>query len=282
MTASDEKMKVFDVHQHLGALDVVLGQGPGMDLNDMQLLGERHAAHLDRFGMSCAAMMPMLSYERPNGIVDTQAVNDRMAEFRAANRERFPVALGTVEPLYGVDACLEELRRIAEDLRLDGVAWHNRFQGTSLGDRRMHALVEPLADYGLPAFVHVMSESTLEAPWALEELARAHPEVTFVACDAFSGITQTKYIEGVAERCPNVMFDTAMCIPLGRPLEIFVRKFGADRLMFGTDVYTEPDLYAHCQVLDELRASELDDQALERILWGNAASLFQKALAAKP
>lgn len=273
-------MKIFDAHQHLGALDLVLPEIPSWRDEDLDELGARRTEHLDRFGVTAAALMPALQYERPYGITDTMAMNDRMAEFRRRFSDRFPVAIGTVEPLYGLEVARVELRRLIEDLRLDGVAWHSRFQGTHLADPRMHALIDELAQYDVPAFVHVMSESTLEAPWALEEIALAHPEVTIVACDGFSGITQTRYIFGVAERCPNVLFDTAMCVPLGRPLEAFVERFGAERLLFGTDVYTEPDQYAHSAVLDELRASELSEAQLEQILWGNAARLFERSMAA--
>lgn len=271
-------LKVFDSHQHLGSLQVVpdevsSGSGAGWG-GDPEQEAVQRSAHLDRFGITSAALMPTLQYERPYGIKDTMALNDRMAEFREKNHARFPVAFGTVEPLYGVKICLEEIRRAAEELRLDGFVWHNRFQGTHLADRRMHALVETLAEYGLPAFVHVMAESTLEAPWALEELASAHPDVTLVACDAFSGITQVSYMNAIAERCGNVLFDTAWSIPLTRPVETFARRFGPQRLLFGTDVYSSPDQYAHCHVLDELKASELSEEAISQIVWGNAARLF--------
>ena len=53
---------------------------------------------MDRCGVRRAVAMPTLMFERPNGIVDTRAFNDLLATFRDTYRERFPVALGIVDP----------------------------------------------------------------------------------------------------------------------------------------------------------------------------------------
>jgi predicted TIM-barrel fold metal-dependent hydrolase len=183
--------------------------------------------------------------------------------------------MGTVEPLHGVDLGVEEIRRLAEELHLDGVVWHHRFQGSIIADPRMFPFLEELRRHKLVALIHVMAESTLEAPWGLEALARKFPEVTFIALDGFSGYTQLFYLQGIAERCPNVLFDTAMAVPLGRLVEQFSASHGAARVLFGTDLYSFADPYLRPAVLQEVRESSLlTDDDKRAVLWDNAARLF--------
>jgi predicted TIM-barrel fold metal-dependent hydrolase len=238
-------------------------------------------AALDRFGFAAAIAMPSLQYARPRGYDDTHALNNAIAAYRDQFRERFPVALGTVEPLAGVDIGKREIARAATDLKLDGIVWHHRFQGVFLGDVRMHALLDACAEYALPAFIHVIADSNMEAPWLLEELYHAHPDVQFVALDAFSGLTQIRYIMAMAERCPKLMFDTALAMPVGRAIEDFVRRFGSERLLFGTDLYLSPQpLYVYPHILREiLDAPTLTDDHRRDIFWNNAERLFANAFA---
>lgn len=269
---------VFDIHSHIGALDIGGGEGEGGAWNIEEDYAQRVQA-MDRFGIRAAAVMPSSQYLRPNGIADTRAVNDLMAEYRNRYRQRFPVALGTVEPLHGEKAGVEEIRRIAEKLKLDGIVWHHRFQGAFISDRRMHPFLRTVAEYRLPAFVHVFAESTMEAPWGLEALAEQHPDVTFVAIDAFSGATQSRYMMGIAKRCPNVLLETAAAFPLGRIIEEFVASLGSERLLFGTDLYLNPPMYHYPHVLYEiLQAPTLTDEDKQNIFWNNAQRLFRFSL----
>jgi hypothetical protein len=53
----------------------------------------------------------------------------------------------------------------------------------------MWPFLERLAEHGGLAFVHIVADSAFEAPWRLEMLADAFPNLTFVALDAFSSGT---------------------------------------------------------------------------------------------
>jgi hypothetical protein len=270
-----DKFAVFDIHHHVGSFDISLGitnQGAWEAEDDYA----QRIRILDKFGIQAAAVMPSSQYLRPNGIPDTCAVNDLVADYRNRYHERFPVGLGTVEPLYGEEAGVTEIRRIVEELHLDGVVWHHRFQGAFINDKRMHGYLRTLAEYGLPAFIHVIADSTMESPAGLESLAEQHPEVTFIALDAFSGLPQSKIIMGIAKRCPNILFETAIVYPLGRIIEEFVAQLGSERLIFGTDLYLYPQVsYHHPHVLYEiLEAPALTDRDKQNIFWNNAQKLF--------
>jgi uncharacterized protein len=272
--------RIFDTHQHIGALDTGANQG-AIKTWTIEEDHARRTGMMDSFGVDASIAMPSLQYLKPNGYADTRAINDAVAAFRNTYRTRFPVALGTVEPMHGEQISCAEIDRIAGELQLDGVVWHHRFQGCFLADAKMNALLRACARNGLPAFFHVISDSNMEAPWLLEELYHAHPDVTFVACDSFSGPTQVRYIMQMAERCPNLYFDTAITFPLMRYLEEFVRRFGPDRLIFGTDLYVAPPTYHYPHVLREiLDAPDLTDADKQKIFCDNAERLFGRKLVA--
>jgi predicted TIM-barrel fold metal-dependent hydrolase len=274
---------IIDAHHHVGELALGIGDagpgghGPGGDGAAIRPV-EVHADMLDTFGFTAACVLPGFQYDRTLGIVNTRAVNDGIAAYRDRMPSRFPIALGTLEPLHDLSASRDEADRIVAELQIDGLAWHTRYQGVFLSDQRMHALVDIAVERGLPCFVHLFAESGMEAPWSLLDLASAHPEATIVALDGFSGSTQIRYLMDIAERCENVLFDTAICFPLTRPLDAFVERFGSERLLFGTDSYARPVLYNSPAVLHELLASEMPEDDLENIMWRNVLRLFPGAV----
>ena len=278
MSATD--LKIFDLHEHVGAI-AVLEEGGGSEakgLDDEAVIADdcaRRIVALDAHGFSAAAVMPSLQYLRPNGIADTRAVNETIAAYRSREPRRFPVAFGTVEPLHGVGLSVAEIDRIAVELELDGVVWHHRFQGAFLNDARMGPFLEATVRNGLPALVHLFADSAMESAGQLESIAAQNPEATIIALDPFSGHNQAEEIMRVADHCPNVLFDTAVCFPLMRLIERFVARFGSERLLFGTDLYLDPPAYHTPHVLNEvLGAPDLSGDDKHNILWGNAARLF--------
>ena len=269
------KFTIFDIHQHIGSFDISGRETGGGAWNSEEDYAKR-VQLLDKFGIRAAAVMPSSKYLRPNGIPDTCAMNDLVADYRNRYRDRFPIAMGTVEPLYGEEACVKEIRRIAEKLHLNGVVWHHRYQGTFINDKSMHAFLRTMTEYQLPAFIHIFAESTMEAPWGLEALAEQHPQVTFIALDAFSGSTQSKYMIGIAKRCPNVLLETGVTFPLGRIIEEVVADIGSERVLFGTDLYLAPQMYLYPDVLYQiLEAPTLREQDKQNILWNNTKRLFR-------
>ncbi len=261
---------VFDVHCHVGPLAAT---GTWDSAADQQ----QRLALFDAYGIRAAAVMPTPQYERPNGARDTSAMNDLVAEYRDSCPDRFPAALGTVEPLHGVAAGVAEIKRMATDLHMAGVVWHHRFQGTWIADSRMDAFLVEMQRLGLHAFVHVFAESTLESPWGLEVLARKYPDMTFVALDAFTSLTRIQELRALGARCPNVLFETAAAFPVGHVIEDFVGSFGSERILFGANVHSSALVAQLPHELTMIRASGLRYEALRNILWDNTARLFHLA-----
>jgi uncharacterized protein len=127
-----------------------------------------------------------------------------------------------------------------------------------------------MVDRGLVPFVHVVHESVDESLWKLGALARSFPDTTFVALDGFGAFDGAKQCFYVADLHPNVVFDTALAFQWD-VVEQFVRQFGAERVMFGSDAYSYRRLPT---VLDRLVASDLDRASVQAICAGNVRRIL--------
>lgn len=273
-------MKVFDVHQHLGSLRELYLPGEPVET---QRDAESRIEVMSQHGIASAAALPPPLYDRTEGWRSTRQLNAAMAAYRDRHRDHFPVAFGVVEPLHSVASSLDEITHLTDELGLTGIVWHHKFHGVGIDAPVMDTLVRAGHEKGLRFLVHMYAESTLESPWAMMKLASRHPEVPFVALDAFTSVSQAKYLPILAERCPNVSFETAGTFPLGRLVERFVAEVGAHRVVFGSQLYARPQWWLDPHVLSELRlAADLDAHDLERVLWRNAAELLDLPDAPEP
>lgn len=271
---------VFDVHQHHGTVahSAVAGRA-GPDDAGQWLDSEVTArlATMDRLGIGRTLVLPGNSYLRPEGLRDTSAVNDAIVRYCAASPARFAAGAGVVEPLYGA-AGLDEVRRVAE-LGLVGISYHARFQGVATDDVWIQRHLELMPALGLVPFVHCYADSTLEAPVLVGNLARAHPDLTIVVLDGMSTYHHTLECIALAERHPNLVFDSAMAFNASAITQ-FVHAAGADRLLFGSDIYSYPNTFVTSNTPAALRAGAgLDEQQLRAILGGNLARVLGRFLA---
>jgi len=178
-----------------------------------------------------------------------------------------------VEPLHGARS-LDELERIKHELRLEGVVWHNRFQGVALDHPLMRPLLRKVAELGLVPFVHTNAESNLEAAWRLERLANEFPELTFIALDALAGLAHGQMALEIAKRTPNVIWDSSGAHN-PRVVARFVEEAGPEKLVFGSLYYSFPSSYTRNHALELIREADLPPAALEQVLGGNVRRLFK-------
>jgi predicted TIM-barrel fold metal-dependent hydrolase len=269
-------MDIFDSHQHCGdtipGWGETFGRGAAPDPVAADLAGR--LPMLDAHGIRQALMMPSMSYERVDALGAVRALNDRAAAFKRVRPDRFPVALGTIDLWLG-RAALDEARRVLHELRLDGIAWHHRLQGTYIDDPRMHPILDELARAGKPALIHCFADSTFEAPWRLENLAEAHREVQFIAADIFSSYNQSVWATRLARRHPNLWFDTAAMSSTAHSFAQLIADASDDRLLFGSNCYGplmsdwEPSAIGTIR-----RSSSIPEDSKAKILGGNARRLF--------
>jgi hypothetical protein len=223
-------------------------------------------------GVTMAAILAATGYIQADGIKDTMRSNDTVAAYRQRDPKRFPVACGTVEPLHGARS-LGELERMKHELHLEGVVWHNRFQGVAIDHQFMRPLLKKVSELGLVPLVHTNAESNMEAVWRLERLALEFPEITFVAMDALTTNVNSQLVLDIAKRTPNILFDTAH-VRSSSYVRQFVEMVGSRRLIFGSLFYSHPASYEHCATLEEVKGAQISQEDMANILALNARRLF--------
>jgi predicted TIM-barrel fold metal-dependent hydrolase len=267
---------IFDCHHHVGDVRSFM---PHMGDEDAPTEGAALEAEraervciMDAGGVRQAAVIPGHAYPRTNGIADTRAVNTRIAAYRDARPDRFPVAIGLVEPIFE-EACLPELDRCAQELGIRGISFHTRFQGVSMDSHWVTRYVERVGELGMVPVIHAMTESADEALWKAAEIARAFPDVTMLVLDAFSTFEGTREAFVIAERCPNLLWDTSLSYNFDF-LEQFAQQLGAERVVFGTDLYSPPLGRRISHLVPQIVESSLSDDDKAKIFGGNARTLF--------
>lgn len=263
-------MEIFDIHHHLGSLI-------GGSLQEEEGWQDRDYANRVRImeanGVTLSAILAATGYIQADGIKDTMRCNDTVASYRKRDPKRFVVACGTVEPLHGARS-LGELERIKHELHLEGVVWHNRFQGVPVDHQLMRPLLKKVSELGLVPLVHTNAESNMEAVWRLERLALEFPDLTLVAMDALTTNANSQLALDIAKRTPNILFDTAH-VRGSRYIRQFVESVGSHRLVFGSLFYSYPASYEHCATLEEIKGAKLSGTDEENILARNAKRLFK-------
>lgn len=267
---------VFDVHHHVGrAFDALGGElDPGDDGREdfaAVELADRLRI-MDEGGVRQAMVIPGHGYLRPRGIADTRAVNDEIAAYRDRTPDRFPVACGIVEPRDGAIA-FAEIDRAVTDLGLVAFSFHTRFQGVSMDSRWILQYIERMGEHDVLPIIHAMDDTPEEALWKLASVARKVPDITILALDAFGGFEATRQNFFVAELAPNIVFDTSLSYNFDF-IEDFAVQFGANRVVFGTDLYSHPVGRRISHLLPQIIASDLSDADKAAVLGGNARQLL--------
>jgi len=263
-------VEIFDIHHHLGSLTGgSLQEEPGWQDRDYS----NRVRIMEANGVTHSAILAATGYIQADGIKDTMRSNDTVAAYRKRDPKRFPVACGTVEPLHGARS-LGELERIKHELQMEGVVWHNRFQGVAVDHQLMRPLLKKVSELGLVPLVHTNAESNLEAVWRLERLALEFPELIFVAMDALTTNTNSQLALDIAKRTPNILFDTAHVRGAGYVRQ-FVEAVGSHRLVFGSLFYSYPASYEHCATLEEVKAAKISEEDKANILSLNVKKLFR-------
>jgi predicted TIM-barrel fold metal-dependent hydrolase len=263
-------MEIFDCHQHFGPSPMGLEEPPEFSIDaDWKIRGPL----LAKLGFDAVLLSPSNGFNRPNGLADTRRINDTAAEYRERHPERIVAALGIVEPWYGL-AALEEIDRIARELKLNGLVFHHRFQGCTIDHWAMRPFLKRMADHGLVPFIHMAGGSGMELPVGLENLAREFPSMQFVALDGFSSEENGRTIVEMAGRVPNVSFDPALVFHMGRIREL-VSRYGAERLLFGSNLYPSLGSPGFCTELNYCKALPVDEAERAKILGGNLRRILR-------
>lgn len=266
----------FDIHQHVAApIDENYTESESASAR----IAKDYAARvriMDANGIGQSVMMAgTLRYRKAEGIENTRKLNDLVAEYVTKHSERFPVGIGTVEPTHG-DASLKELERMAKELKLRGVVWHHAYCGVPIDDPFMRPLLKQVARLQLIPFVHV-GRKPFEDLGLLEDWAEEFPNLTFVALAGLARLEDHAQALKIGKRQKNILFDTGPVLWRREPgLESWVKQIGADRLLFGSDLYALAPSYRRATTtMDIINNAEISPEDRAKIFFRNAQNLFR-------
>jgi predicted TIM-barrel fold metal-dependent hydrolase len=91
--------------------------------------------------------------------------------------------------------------------------------------------------------------------------------------DSFSTFEGTKEVSDIAASHPNLLFDTSLSYNFDF-IEMFANRFGAHRVVFGTDLYSPPLGRRISHLVPQILESALSDADKTAVLGGNARAFF--------
>ena len=279
----DHGFDVIDCHHHYEAgagIGDMLGYASrgAHDVDGVDMEMQTRIEIMDREHIRGAVIIAGHSYLRPRGLADTMEVNNKVAAYRDRAPDRFVAAVGVVEPLYGHSGH-DEIRRCAAELGMKGISFHNGYQGVPIDGPLMYPMIEKIGEAGMTPFIHAIG-TQLETVWQADVLAKDFPDLPMIVLDTFHDHNAVRALTDIAERRPNLYFDLSLLVSfdcLGRPL---VRAIGADRFVYGTDLYSWPlQTKSYGNILSNILESDLSTEEKSAILSGNIKKILKLQLA---
>lgn len=241
------------------------------------------AASMARAGVDRSVVMPVATSPR-----QVPHVNDASARMNELGAQTGLLSFGCMHPDF--DGWKEELARV-RDLGLKGIKLHPQYQDTDFDDPRYLRILDRCGELGLVVLTHAGLDIGMPGKdnCAPEMVARALEQVGPVklVLAHMGGWRQWDRVEALLPGT-GVYLDTSFSLgeitPLDdghyRPEDLplldeaaflrMVRRFGPDRILFGTDSPWDDQETA----LARLRALPLEPAELEAILGGNAKRLL--------
>jgi predicted TIM-barrel fold metal-dependent hydrolase len=284
-------MRVFDCHIHVqpweqlhpGAL--ALMRSGRRDLEEVQkALADPNALLrlMDREGVERAAL---INYVAPEVMGFDASANDWVSRYVQGHEDRlYPV--GSVNPRHCTDAA-GETRRLLETLGIRLIKIHpphqlfaaNAYLEGLNGLADVYAVAQEL---GRPVTIHTGTSifpgarNRFADPMPIDDVAVDFPRLKILLAHAGRPL----YMETAAfllRRHPNVHLDLSG-IPPKKLLDYLPRlEELSERCLWGTD-YPSPGVASMKRNVDDFRGLPLSDEAKERILWGNAARVFDGSI----
>ena len=241
------------------------------------------SASMARAGVDRSVVMPVATSPR-----QVPHVNDASARMNELGAQTGVLSFGCMHPDF--DGWKEELARV-RDLGLKGIKLHPQYQDTDFDDPRYLRILDRCGELGLVVLTHAGLDIGMPGKdnCAPEMVARVLAQVGPVklVLAHMGGWRQWDRVEALLPGT-GVYLDTSFSLgeitPLDdghyRPGDLplldeaaflrMVRRFGPDRILFGTDSPWDSQAGA----LARLRALPLEPKELDAILGGNALRLL--------
>jgi uncharacterized protein len=233
--------------------------------------------HLDAEGVDRACC---INYVSPDVMGFTREVNDWIAKFTSAHRDRL-VAVGSVNPLHEMNV-RDEIRRVL-DLGIGMIKIHPPHQLFSPNAYRgelwqLAEIYRECEERQVPVMFHTgtsvfpRARNVFADPMPVDDVAIDFPRLPIILAHAGRPLYGETALF-LARRHPNVNLDISG-IPPKSLLRYFPRVASvADKVLWGTD-WPSPGVVSMRRNVEEFRALGLGEEVERKILWDNASRLF--------
>ena len=210
---------IIDSHAHLGYDEVF-----DVDFTEQELLDSQELNGID------------ITLVQPPTVHDLDGVrrhHDAVADLARRYPGRF-YGIACPNPHLPGDQYVKEVARCVLELGFVGLKLHPFGHAVNPNGKHGHRVFETAErpEIGVPLMVHTGPGIPWSAPSLLRPLAEAHPNLKIVAAHAGLGILSAEATQ-LAEACPNVYLEPSWVG--GFTIRNWVRQFGANRVMLGSD-----------------------------------------------
>lgn len=285
--ADGSPARVVDLHVHVQPWDQLLpavaaamkrGRPDMADIERYIADPSAFCASLDTQGIARAAL---INYPSPDLMGFGPEVNDFVSSYRDRAPSRI-IAFGGMHPRFTEDP-EAEMRRLLDDLRLDGIKVHPphqlvRANGYVDGLDALRVLYSRCEEKGVPVMIHSgtsifpMARGKYGDPMDVDDVAVDFPRLKILLAHGGRPVwMQTAF--HLARRHRNLYLELSG-IPPRNLLEYFPRLESiADKCAFGTD-WPSPGVRSIRENAEGILALPLADDAKRRILAGTADEIF--------
>jgi uncharacterized protein len=187
----------------------------------------------DRLGIGLFLCSNLGAFQPHPGMDEVRAMNRGLADQLRRHPDRLR-GYCYVNPRFGAES-LEDLRRNVEDEGMIGIKlWIATLADDPLSD----PILEYAAEHRLIVLAHAWKKTVEQFPYEstaenIAAAARRHPGVRFLMAHLGG---QAESAMNAIRDVPNVAVDTSGTIIGAGEVELAVRRLGADRVVFGSDL----------------------------------------------
>jgi predicted TIM-barrel fold metal-dependent hydrolase len=277
---------IFDVHIHVQPWEMVkpdvlalIDDASHQDAKAILSSPENFLRYLDAEGVERACC---INYVSPDVMGFTREVNDWIADFTRAHRDRL-IPVGSVNPLHELHV-RDEIRRVL-DLGIGMIKIHPPHQLFSPNAYRgelwqLAEIYRECEERGVPVMFHTgtsifpKARNVFADPMPIDDVAIDFPKLPIILAHAGRPLYgETAFF--LARRHANVHIEISGIPPKTLP-RYFPRLTAiADKVLWGTD-WPSPGVVSIRRNIAEFQALGLGDEVERKVMWENASRLFAK------
>ena len=264
---------IIDTHVHIGT-------GLGFDMTEEQVIYSLEKYNID-YALVSNTEVASHDHQRKPIPADLQKSQIECLKRTLAFARKNPEKIGVMHWVKPCEEITNELRDLLE-ANLDvikALKFHPFHSGCAFSSAECRKYIDLAAEYKLPVVSHTGTEYD-DNPMRLFEMAKLYPQTKFVMVHLGLGSDNKEAIDLCAQR-ENLYGDTTW-VSTSSALK-FIKKCSDDRLLFGSDSPIDgKDTYLtngrgdrslYQQYFCEFK-DEVSKETYEKIMWKNAANLF--------